>query len=197
MIVTELEKAWYRKATAKLIRCGKLSREPCAVCGAKETFVHHIDYSDPERIEWLCKGHLQEKSLSALQRELLKRGLLAYYNRPIRRALRLDNPGCFQLRSMMEAVADRRERASRRAAAGLAIARLIRRGLLECCSRGHWRLTRRGLLLPSGFTPSSSPSQNGEVEHNVLLHQAVRQHIRPRRRRKKLEGSRRAPCLWG
>src|SRR5215468_5181744 len=98
MIITELDKAWCRAATAKLIRQGKLKRQPCEVCGARETLVHHIDYSDPEHITWLCKHHKSEESLSALQRSLLKRGLVAYYyQRPLAVACHLPHPGSFKL----------------------------------------------------------------------------------------------------
>jgi hypothetical protein len=52
VIITELDKAWVRAATAKLIRQGKLKRRPCEICGARETLVHHIDYTGPEHIKW-------------------------------------------------------------------------------------------------------------------------------------------------
>jgi hypothetical protein len=44
-------------------------------------------------------------------------------------------------------------RASARAAAGLSIARLVRRGLLECCTRGRWRLTLKGLEVALRLEP--------------------------------------------
>jgi hypothetical protein len=52
------------------------------------------------------------------------------------------DPGSFALKSMMRQFEKGRVRACARAAAGLSIARLIRRGLLECCARGRWRLTK-------------------------------------------------------
>src|SRR6516162_3344895 len=84
--------------------------------------------------EWL---RAQTKKLSALQRELLARGLSAYhYHRPLSLACGLSNPGCFRLDIMMRGqFEDRRLRAAKRAAAGRAIRRLIARGLLECCTR--------------------------------------------------------------
>jgi hypothetical protein len=141
MIITELDKAWCRAVTAKLIRQGKLKRQTCEVCGARETLVHHIDYSDPGRIKWLCKRHKSEESMSALQRSLLRYGLIAYHRRPLDIACQLPEVGCFALKAMMMDFEDRRQRASRRAAAGLSIARLIKRGVLERCSRASWRLT--------------------------------------------------------
>jgi hypothetical protein len=146
MIITELDKAWCRAATAKLLRQGKMKRQPCEVCGARETLVHHIDYSDPEHIRWLCKCHKSEESLSALQRSLLERGLVAcYYQRPLAVACHLPHPGSFKLGSLITDFEDRRVRASRRAAAGLSIVRLIKRGLLERCGYGQYRLTRAGV----------------------------------------------------
>src|SRR6516162_8237163 len=126
MIITELDKTWCRAATAKLIRQGKLKRQPCAVCGARETLVHHIDYTDPEHIKWLCKRHKSEESLSALQRTLLRYGLRAYNSKALHIACGLAGPGSFELRSLITDIDDRRERVSRRAAAGLSFARLIK-----------------------------------------------------------------------
>jgi hypothetical protein len=139
MIISPLDKSWCRAATAKLLRQGKLKRQPCAICGARETFVHHIDYSDPLAIKWLCKLHKSQENLSPLQRSLLKRGLKAHNYRAA-------NPesagsGSFKLGRLITKFSDRRERAARRAAAGLSLKRLIKRGLLACYARGRWRLT--------------------------------------------------------
>jgi hypothetical protein len=189
VVVTQLDKAWCRTATAKLIRQGKLKRRPCAVCGARETFVHHIDSSDPERIDWLCKRHKSEESLSALQRELLKSGLHTWYRRPLDLACGVEEVACFRLKGEMSEITDRRERARRRAAAGLAIARLIRRGLLEHYSRGHWRLTRQGLALARRLYPEIKPRSKRELAGNIALHRALKlweaEHKRPRRHREK------------
>lgn len=117
MVITELEKAWVRAATAKLIRQGKLKQQPCEVCGARETRWHHIDHTGPERIRWFCKRHKAEQSMSALQRSLLRHGLWAYYRTPSDIAGQSPDPGCFGLKTMMSDFSDRRERATRRAAA--------------------------------------------------------------------------------
>jgi len=173
MIITELDKTWCRAATAKLIRQGKLKRQPCAVCGARETLVHHIDYSDPERIKWLCKRHKSEESMSALQRSLLRQGLMAYHCRPLDIACQLDEPGCFGLKAMMTNFEDRRERASRRAGAGLSIARLIKRGFLESCARGRWRLTPAGLALARRLNPDLRPPTKQQLARNIALRKAL------------------------
>jgi hypothetical protein len=174
MIITELDKSWCRAATARLIRQGKLKRQPCEVCGARETLVHHLDYSDPERVTWLCKRHKGQESLSALQRSLLKRGLLAnYYQRPLAVACHLPHPGCFKLGTLITDFEDRRERASRRAAAGLSIARLIKRGLLECCARGRWRLTPAGLKVAWRLNPDFKRPTKRELARNIALRKAI------------------------
>ena len=173
MIITELDKTWCRAATAKLIRQGKLKRQPCAVCGARETLVHHIDYSDPERIKWLGKRHKSEESMSALQRSLLRFGLIAYHRRPLDIACQLPDVGCFALKAMMMDFEDRRQRASRRAAAGLSIARLIKRGVLERCSRASWRLTPTGLKVARRLNPQCKPPTKRELARNIALRKAI------------------------
>jgi hypothetical protein len=45
-----------RNATNNAIRDGKLIRKPCEVCGAKAQ-AHHIDYSRPLDVRWLCHAH--------------------------------------------------------------------------------------------------------------------------------------------
>jgi hypothetical protein len=173
MINSQLDKSWCRAATAKLIRQGKLKRQPCTVCGARETLVHYIDYSNLEHIKWLCKRHKSEESISALQRSLLRYGLLAYHRRPLDIACRLPDVGGFTLRAMMMDFEDRRERASRRAAAGLSIARLIKRGLLECPSRGSWRLTPAGLKVARRLNPQCKPPTKRELARNIALRKAI------------------------
>src|SRR6266404_5599266 len=174
MVITELDKAWIRATTAKLLRQGKLKRQRCAVCGAAQARHRHTDYSDPEHLRWLCKRHMNEQSLSVLQRSLLKDGLLSHYHtRPLDLALRLPDPGCFGLKEIMIEFKDRRERAAKRAAAGLSIARLTGRGLLECCSRGHWRLTRAGVALARRLFPKIKPPTKRELAHNIVLHKGI------------------------
>jgi hypothetical protein len=173
MIISPLDKSWCRAATAKLLRQGKLKRQPCEICGARETLVHHIDYSDPEHIRWLCRGHKSEESMSALQRALLKRGLAAYHNRALAIACRLSDPGSFTLGSLIADFEDRRERARRRAAAGLSIARLIRRGLLEWCARGRWRLTPAGLKVARRIWLDVKPTTKRELARHIALRKAI------------------------
>jgi len=46
------------------IRDGKITREPCEVCGEKKTEAHHHDYDKPLDVKWLCrKCHLDEHKI--------------------------------------------------------------------------------------------------------------------------------------
>lgn len=42
------------------IRDGRLTRQPCEVCGAKRAQAHHDDYSKPLDVRWLCTTHHAE-----------------------------------------------------------------------------------------------------------------------------------------
>jgi hypothetical protein len=41
----------------KAIRQGRLTREPCEVCGASFAEAHHDDYDKPLQVRWLCPEH--------------------------------------------------------------------------------------------------------------------------------------------
>ena len=72
----------------------------------------------------------------------------------IRTVGRTRNPDAFSLRRKKANKEERKKNASLRAAAGRAVARLIVRGLLECCSkRGSWRLTGAGLKVAQKLWP--------------------------------------------
>jgi hypothetical protein len=48
------------KATNKVsnaIRDKRLTKEPCAICGEKEVQAHHVNYSKPLEVTWLCFKH--------------------------------------------------------------------------------------------------------------------------------------------
>lgn len=42
---------------ANAIYAGRLSRQPCEVCGHPYTEAHHDDYSQPLAVRWLCRSH--------------------------------------------------------------------------------------------------------------------------------------------
>jgi hypothetical protein len=138
MVITDLDKRWCRWQTAEWIADGKLKIEPCAVCGNPDSYVVHLDWSNPVRIKWLCKTHRGERLLSALQRTLLHQALRAFESQAI-------DGQVTSFRRSLKGISDPRERASRRAARGLALKRLIKRGLLERCGYGLYRLTRAGV----------------------------------------------------
>lgn len=55
---------WKLKArieTKKAIYHGILKKQPCQVCGSKKSHVHHLDYTKPLLIEWLCRKHHMER----------------------------------------------------------------------------------------------------------------------------------------
>ena len=108
--------------------------------------------------------------LSELQRSLIRDGLIACYREPLDLACKRSDAGCFQIRFTMKGFEDRRIRASKRAAAGLSIARLLRRGLLRRCSRaGRWRLTRAGLSLAKRLYPNIKRPTKRQLATDVAL----------------------------
>jgi hypothetical protein len=120
--------------------------------------------------EWL---RAQTKKLSALQRKLLAKGLFTYHHhRPLAIACGLPNPGRFDLKHSMEEHTPGRVRASKRAAAGRAIQRLMARGLLECCTHGQWRLTPNGVEVALRLNPHASPPSEEELAHRIALRKA-------------------------
>lgn len=47
-------------AVSKAIRDGRLTRQPCEVCGAARAQAHHDDYGKPLEVRWLCTTHHAE-----------------------------------------------------------------------------------------------------------------------------------------
>jgi hypothetical protein len=101
--------------------------------------------------DWLKSQTLK---LSALQRKLLREALGSYARRALHPVHGAFEPGSFGLKGMMSQYEEGQVRACARAAAGLSIARLVRRGLLECCSRGWWRLTETGIEVAKALHPN-------------------------------------------
>lgn len=55
------EKAAAKRAVMLAIRAGRLTRQPCEVCGNTKTDAHHDDYSKPLDVRWLCRTHHGER----------------------------------------------------------------------------------------------------------------------------------------
>ena len=49
-----------RGAVSNAIRDGRLSKQPCRVCG-DDAHAHHKDYDKPLEVEWLCHKHHMEE----------------------------------------------------------------------------------------------------------------------------------------
>jgi hypothetical protein len=174
VVVTELDKKWAKRIRARAIRETTKGRARCAQCGKRASSLAPIDWSDPGELKWLCVRHKNEVGLSELQRSLLRDGLVACYREPLDRACSRSDVGSFQIRFTIADFENRALRASRRAAAGLAITRLLRRGLLERCSRsGRWRLTRAGLSLARRLYPNIKRPTKRQLATDIALVRAM------------------------
>lgn len=49
-----------RASTKGAVKRGVIKKEPCRVCGNQKSEIHHIDYSKPLEIMWLCREHHME-----------------------------------------------------------------------------------------------------------------------------------------
>jgi hypothetical protein len=54
------EKAQAYNRVNYAMRYGKLSKQPCEVCGCSKVQAHHDDYSRPLDVRWLCVKHHNE-----------------------------------------------------------------------------------------------------------------------------------------
>jgi hypothetical protein len=49
-----------RRMVQNEVRYGRLTKQPCFVCGAEKVEAHHPDYDKPLEVIWLCrKDHVQ------------------------------------------------------------------------------------------------------------------------------------------
>lgn len=54
-----------RRAVRHEIEMGRLTRQPCEVCGAPKADAHHDDYGKPLEVRWLCRPHHVEHHAKA------------------------------------------------------------------------------------------------------------------------------------
>lgn len=47
-------------AVNNAVRDGRLTKQPCEVCGSERVHAHHDDYSKPLDVRWLCTTHHAE-----------------------------------------------------------------------------------------------------------------------------------------
>jgi hypothetical protein len=54
----EKKKCRARAYARVYVKRGKIQKEPCEVPGCKEEAqMHHPDYNQPLKVEWMCRGH--------------------------------------------------------------------------------------------------------------------------------------------
>lgn len=58
--VNHPEKLAARLAVQRAVRRGLMRRLPCEICGKERTEAHHVDYSRPLDVLWLCFKHHRE-----------------------------------------------------------------------------------------------------------------------------------------
>jgi len=70
-----------RSLAASYQRGGKLTPQPCEVCGDPETEKHHEDYDFPLDVRWLCHEHHRMVTAGEIKLEFRKPCLLPLPNR--------------------------------------------------------------------------------------------------------------------
>ena len=64
--ISKIAKDYYKKnkfkvivrdKTRRAVRNGEIQKEPCSVCGSKNSEIHHQDYNNYKDILWLCRKH--------------------------------------------------------------------------------------------------------------------------------------------
>lgn len=51
------QKVMARARLRRAIQLGKITKQPCEVCGDTQTHGHHDDYAQPLSVRWLCHIH--------------------------------------------------------------------------------------------------------------------------------------------
>jgi hypothetical protein len=156
------------------------------------------------KLHYVSTGKLSQKRLSALdalsvqQKKLLGDGLRAHYRRPLDLAGHMADPGCFGVKEGRKIdietgrvlpISNRKAREVRRTSKARAIARLVTRGLVECCARGKWRLTARGLATAKALWPLVKPMTKQQPRSDIAFREAVHAVLGARARQRKRKAS--------
>ncbi len=48
-------------AVTRALRSGRLTKEPCSVCGSEQSLAHHENYDKPLDVVWYCQVHHKER----------------------------------------------------------------------------------------------------------------------------------------
>lgn len=55
------QKFYAQMATREAVKWGLIKRGLCEVCGISKTQAHHVTYTPPLKIRWLCAKHHREE----------------------------------------------------------------------------------------------------------------------------------------
>ena len=150
------------------------------------------------KLRYVSTGKLSQKRLSALdalsvqQQKLLRDGLRAHYRIPLDLAGHVADPGCFGVKEgrkidietgCLLPILDQKAREVRRTSKARAVARLVTRGLVECCARGKWRLTARGVTVARDLYPLVKPMTKQQLRSDIAFREAIHSMLGPRRQR--------------
>ena len=67
------EKKRAHSAVNWALKCGRLIRKPCVICGNPKSQAHHEDYTKPLDVIWFCHTHHMKHHRNRRAEELLKR----------------------------------------------------------------------------------------------------------------------------
>jgi len=56
-------------AVANAVKTGKITKQPCTVCGDEQSQAHHEDYSKPLEVIWFCCFHHNQRHIELKELE--------------------------------------------------------------------------------------------------------------------------------
>lgn len=54
---TVADAMWCHGMVGRALKSGRLTKQPCEVCGSDDVQAHHDDYRMPLEVRWLCRSH--------------------------------------------------------------------------------------------------------------------------------------------